>query len=436
MYIIKREEESKKVLAYLENEGMCVISGPAGSGKTFFVRQLLANAKNVTYINTENTSLDYEELIRTELSDCLYVFDGVESIEKFMELDFFERLKCINGLKIILVTRQAKIEKKIPNVILTGVSREEMTLLIADRFDGVSEEDADFIFNLFHGHIAMTLLCAEALSLSYTTDDLIRTFVDPEIAEIINDYATNFRSKEKTPTEAREVLFQIRNFGPISQLKLDSWNNEIDVDNAIKILLENQYIANNDGKFYSTMRIMKFSEKEKRKYSEKLLKVFISDSQKEQKDGHDIKKLIDILKETDIKIRFIVDYYEETNDNSSANDINEIKTMLKQALKKQDENSEKLERIEYDLRINQKQILEEIQRLEGQLPDNSDIKTKLEELSQIIQNPKKSKLAIANEILGAIGSAASISSVMGVSNWPSAISSLSQTISNYLMMIP
>lgn len=431
MTYIKRPEEDK-LYRLLSNSNLCIVSGMAGIGKT----SLIDNARK---INPSYYSFRFGpfvwDLIQDFLelnTDQLFFIDDVNIKIDFAIKKCEEFLEKYPKSKYVLVTRIKDIDTHHPILRIKPFTAELIDEYL-DLFNIKDEELRKMIAEYSNGSplLLRTIIDLLYKFKEYPPKDVVAQLSDTEIKPYLHIYAPPKQSRTKTSENAREILFQITYFGPVYLGKLKTWNRSQSIDDFINILNENGFISVSEDKAYATLKIMKFSEKEIKQYTDSLVNAFFSDSGDRTLDAGDKRALVELLKNNFSNCRFVSYFYEnqfyvENNRNQEQIKQAIIDMTIKQERMKQSIETvdKKLDIVNDKLDTSQETIIEIINGMKLQVNDDDLLQNKLDELISIVKKPDKSKLIIANEILGTLGSVASLASILGVSNLAELVTNL------------
>lgn len=437
---IDRSSEKQRIVRALEKNDIVVISGPAGIGKTTLALSLSKEMNwNAVYVNHYSEDIhSFDRYISSNNdSDEIYIYDDLDyRVNEYINFYENSRRHQRKKTKVILITRNQVSVNNIPVIRIQPLSTEEIHDYL--KIYNLSNEEIKLVIDASKGNILLVSLFASALEKGFSIKQMIGAIAEEQNRLLLYEFALNKKSKEKTPNEARELFFQIVYFGPLSKNKLKKWNAEKDVDSLLDLLVKNFYISISINNVYATLKTMKFSEKEENDYSDHLLRVFLADSDDKVKNAQDEGKLVEVLKKINPYACYVSDYYEKKDKSHGLSDKNETNALLNQIIQEQLNQKEALEQINKttqtidrttsrtEAKLDEliQSSLEEIEKLRQAAKGDEQTLLKIDELAQIIKNPKKSKKQVALDILGALGSIASIASILGVSNLPNYINLL------------
>ncbi len=445
----ERKELEQRITEALDENNIVVVSGSKGVGKTSTVLHYFSS-RQLEYVYINMSIIDKLDIRHVDENKRFFVIDEVESsIKEVLDNDLIKQIRYHEENKIIIITRKIQLSKTYPVIAVGPLSNEETNDFLK-HYDNIENDDKTLIAAAACGNIALLSVLAELINKEDLKNiRLVQILSDYHCRELLSQFAAKAKSKERTSNESRELLFQIGSFCNVDKQKLIRWNPGKNIEESIKNLSENNYISST-GTFYIPIasKIMSFSDIEKRKYCNRLVKVFDKSIENEE----DVLKLISLLREMDERVDFVSDFFEhyynsmESTEASPPEDFKAIHKMLSDTLKKLDNtynqvclNTEVANCISEQISIASKQIdcvsgqvtavsdqvcnldmqirtlsqaiNDDIKKIQENSSDDPVILNKLSELEDIIQNPQKSRFQKGLEILNAL---ASIATLIGV----------------------
>ena len=401
-------------------------------GKTTLLHMLSKGVDNSFYMCTQNGFL-IDNTINQFLeknSNTLFLFDDVdEEIDSFVEKSIISKILQNKNNHIVISTNIENIDKKKYNIVRLQPLDDEQVLSMLTDID-IPREEKEVIKSVTGGNVKLIemfkyMRTKEAIS----PLEVLSILDDEKIQWNINEYSKSKKSKVKTAEKAKEILYQVKKFGPVSLEKLTKWNDDEDINQYVSDLKTNSYIFESGLGLYAGTKSIKFCASDEKKYVNHLVEIFSNDTGNIYRTNSDVEKLIAILKKLEISVLLVSTYYEEEYKKEEKKAAEERDLALAQIVSGLLGINQSVEDLNNQILDMSLDLINEINSLKGQISDCPEDIKKLDELLELVKNPEKSKNEIANTIVGTIGSLASVVSVCGVSDVPAIINHLINMIS-------
>lgn len=430
-YVLRKEDD--KLIDLISKEKVCVISGKAGMGKTSMISYVTRKLEK--YAIVKDSVYEF-----TTLKSIIQSCDKGETLVVFLDGDnpnladlvrWSKKLTQDNDqIRIVISTRENSLPDIGCPVILLKTFNRVQTMQYLKLTTNLSDDYAEVIWEYTNGFpLLLALVAGVCYENNISLDKFLEILSETEIKEQIQGLVISKKSTAKTTGDAREVLFQVIHLGPIDVEKLTEWNKTKSIDDIIQLLKENGYVTICENCVYNTPKDMKFSDLEKKRYTYALADVFIGDKEGKIKSEEDIQKVAYLLADSDVYCEFVTEYYKKQVEVIKQSDEHEItrKLILSLFAKTQDSISiigDKVDQVAATIDSFQQKIIEDIDKIRNCQDANADITSKLDQLVEIVKNPKKRKREVASEILGVLGSVASIASLFDATGLVQRIMSL------------
>lgn len=431
---VSRKEETVRLKKMLLHNKVCIINGMAGVGKTYFAKMYSCSHKNVIYIgdyffhnyDLENRVIEssFERIINS--SSLLIIDDIVEDINLYMNSVFFTDLKQMNPKNIILITRQDVCQSEVPVLTLhpfTLVQTYELIERITD--NRYLDTEVEQIVRLSNGNPVMIQVVCSLLNNYSNIDEIWEQLSLEQNKRLISPFAQRDCNIPVLNDSEMQTYAEILMFGKIEICLLKRWDSRIneEIEKDITSLIAKKAISCDGTAVFGDYLAGDILDNYHFCYD---YYVSIANNMKDDilngisvEDKYAI-ALISALKSRYGFVDFIVLFYEQKIESQKklefTNELTRIlqgidyikesldKNIIPQVAKieKMDENIESLIWIQDKIQVI-------IAQLDVELKGNGKAVEILDELSEIVKNPKKTKWDRVNSCIGFLGSIATLS---------------------------
>ncbi len=427
---VSRKDEIDMLEKTLSHNKVCIINGVAGIGKTYFAKMYSYSRENVIYIkdsyfynhDLENRVIDYS-FAKSIKSNSLLIIDDIDvDINHYINSSFFAALQKMNPQNIILLTRQDVPQGEIPVLTLHPFTLtqtyELIKRLIGNRYLHTEMEQ---IARLSNGNPVMIEVICSLMNNYSNIDEIWEQLSLPENKRLIYPFVHKTCSIPLLNDSEIQTYVEILMFGKVEKSLLMRWdsrsNEEIEKD--ITSLMTKGIISSDERLLYGDYLAGDILDDYPLCYD---YCVSISKNMKNDilnginvDDKYAI-ALISTLKNHYEFVDFIVVFYEQKIEFQKEAGFTDLLTQILQRLGRLEGSIEKnvipqVARIDENIEKfveTQNEIQTIINQLAVGLKDNKKALEVLEELSEIVKNPKKSKWDRVNSYVGFLGSVATL----------------------------
>lgn len=431
--VVNRKEETVLLEKMLSSNKVCIVNGIAGIGKTYFAKMYSCSHENVVYIRDcdfDNRDLKkrvIEHSFDKRIKDnSLFIIDDIEEdINLYISSTFFADLQNLNPKNIVLLTRQDVFQSEVPVLTLQPFTLMQTYELIEKITDNkYLHTEMEQIARLSNSNPVMINVICSLLNRYSSIDKIWEQLFLEQNKRLIYPFVQMTYSIPKLKDSEIQTYAEILMFGKIEICLLKRWdsrsNEEIEKD--ITSLIAKGLISYDESALYGDYLAGDVLNKFPFCYD---YCVSIANNMK-----HDIlngisvddkyaNALISTLKGHYEFVDFIVVFYEQKIKSQKEQDFTNTLKQILQGMGRIEGSLEKYvipqvakietidENIEKIVKI-QDEIQTIINQLAVGLEDNENALEILEELSEIVKNPKKSKLDRVNSCIGFLGSIATL----------------------------
>lgn len=427
---VPRKDEIDMLEKMLSHNKVCIINGMAGIGKTYFAKMYSYLHENVVYISDsyfyncdlENRVIDHS-FAKSIKSNSLLIIDDIDKdINHYVSSSFFSALQKMNPQNIILLTRQDVPQGEIPVLTLHPFTLMQTYELIKKTIGNrYLHTEMEQIARLSNGNPVMVEVICSLMNSYSNIDKIWEQLSLPENKRLIYPFVQKACSTPLLNDSEIQTYVEILMFGKIEKSLLIRWdsrsNKEIEKD--ITSLMAKGIISSDEELLYGDYLAGDILDDYPLCYD---YCVSISQNMKSDilngisvDDKYAI-ALISTLKNHYEFVDFIVVFYEQKIESQKEADFTDSLTQILQRLGRLEGSIEKnvipqVARIDENIEKlveTQNEIQTIINQLAVGLEDNEKALEVLEELSDIVKNPKKSKWDRANSCVGFLGSVATL----------------------------
>ena len=451
--IVFRKVEADILGQMLSNNKVCIINGVAGIGKTYFVKMYASSRENVVYIrdsqfhdfDLENRVIDYS-FAKSITSNSLLIIDEIdEDINHYLNSSFFVALQKMSFQNIILITRQDVPKGKIPVLTLQPLTLEQtyelMKKTIGDKYPYTEQEQ---IARLSNGNPLILKVICSLMDTYSNIDEIWEQLLLPENKRLIYPFTQKFNDTFLLDDSEIQTYVEILMFGKIEKSLLMRWDSRLNekIEKDITTLMSKGIISSDNGLLYGNYLARDILDEYPLCYD--YCTVISQNMKRDILNGISVEDkyaiaLISMLKNHYKFVDFIVVFYEQKIESQKKEGFNDLLIQILQELGYLEESIEKnvipqVNRIDENfekLVETQNKIQIIINQLIVGLKDNEKALEVLEELSEIVKNPKKSKWDRVNSYVGFLSSVVTLTtfSVNGfVTNTNALITQLNELI--------
>lgn len=430
---VSRKDEMDMLEKMLLHNKVCIINGMAGIGKTYFVKMYLYSCENVVYIrdsyfynrDLENRIIDQSFAESIKSNSLLIIDDIVEDINLYIHSAFFDVLQNLNAKNIILLTRQNIFQSEIPVLTLHPFTLMQTYELI-ERTIGNKylHTEMEQIARLSNGNPVLIGVICSLLNSYSNIDEIWEQLLVEENKRLIYPFIQKVCSIPKLNDSEIQTYVEILMFGKIEKCLLKRWdarlNEEIEKD--IASLIAKGAISYDGRSLYGDYLAGDILDDYPLCYDYCIS--IINNMRDDILNGISVDDkyaivIISTLKEHYEFIDFIVVFYERKIESQKKTEFTNMLTQILQNLGRIEDSMEKnvipqvarIERIDENVE-KLIEIQNEIQTIINQLSiglkGNEEALKVLEELSEVVKNPKKSKWDRVNSCVGFLGSVATL----------------------------
>lgn len=430
---VARKEEIVLLEKMLSHNKVCIINGMAGIGKTYFAKMYSYLHENVVYISdyyfqncgSKNHVIEHSFAKNIKSNSLLIIDDIVEDINLYINSVFFDALQKLNPKNIVLLTRQNVFQSGIPILTIQPFTLMQTYELIEKTIGNkYSHAEMEQIARLSNGNPVLIRVICSLLNSYSNIDEIWEQLSLEENKRLIYPFIQKVCSIPKLNDSEIQTYVEILMFGKIEKCLLKRWdvrlNEEIEKDIASLIA---KGVISYDGKsLYGDYLAGDILDDYPLCYD---YCVSIVNNMRDdilngiRVDDKYAIAIISTLKEHYEFIDFIVVFYEQKIEFQRKADFTNTLTQILQSLGRIEGSMEKnvipqvakIEKIDENVEklvIIQNEIQSIINQLFIGLKDNEKALKVLEELSDIVKNPKKSKLDRMNSCIGFLGSVATL----------------------------
>lgn len=430
---VARIEETILLEKMLSHNKVCIINGMAGIGKTYFAKMYSYSRENVVYISDfyfynrdlENRVIDHSFAKRIKSNSLLIIDDIVEDINLYIHSVFFDALQKLKSKNIVLLTRQNVFQSEIPVLTLHPFTLMQTYELIERTIGNrYSHTEMEQIVRLSNGNpVLIGVICS--LLNSYSNIDEIWEHLSLEVNKrLIYPFIQKFCSIPKLNDSEIQTYVEILMFGKIEKCLLERWDARLneEIERDIASLIAKGAISYDGRSLYGDYLAGDILDDNPLYYD--YCVSIVNNMRDDILNGISVDDkyaiaIISTLKEHYEFIDFIVVFYERKIESQKKTDFTNMLTQILQGLGRIEGSMEKdvlpqvarIERIDENVE-KLVEIQSEIQTIINQLSiglkDNENALKVLEELSEIVKNPKKSKWDRVNSCVGFLGSVATL----------------------------
>lgn len=454
---IDRNDETVMLEKILLKNKVCIINGMAGIGKTYFVKMYSYSHENVVYTkdyyfyncNLENRIIDHSFAKSIKNNTILVIDDIDEDISSYVHSSFFANLKKIKLQNIILLTRQNIPQGEIPILTLRPFTLMQIYELIKIRTGNrYLHTEMEQIARLSNGNpVMIEVICL--LMKRYSNIDKIREQLSlPENKRLIYPFIQNILSTPVLNDSEKQTYVEIIVFGKIEKSLLMRWDSRLneEIEKDIAALMTKGLISFDEGLIYGDYlagdilddypQCLDFFESISLNMKNDILNGISVD------DKHAI-ALISMLKAHYEFVDFIVTFYEQKFESQKEVGFTESLSQILQRLGRLEVSVEKnvipqVAKIDKNIEKlveTQNQIQSIINQLTVGFVDNKKALEALEDLSQLVKNPQKSKWDRVNACVGFLGSVATLAT-FNVNGFTANANDLISQLNSLINMLP
>ena len=427
---VYRKDETIMLERMLSHSKVCIINGVAGIGKTYFVKMYASSRENVVYIrdsqfhdfDLENRVIDYS-FAKSITSNSLLIIDEIdEDINHYLNSSFFVALQKMSFQNIILITRQDVPKGKIPVLTLQPLTLEQtyelMKKTIGDKYPYTEQEQ---IARLSNGNPLILKVICSLMDTYSNIDEIWEQLLLPENKRLIYPFTQKFNDTFLLDDSEIQTYVEILMFGKIEKSLLMRWDSRLNekIEKDITTLMSKGIISSDNGLLYGDYLARDILDEYPLCYD--YCTVISQNMKRDILNGMSVEDkyaiaLISMLKNHYKFVDFIVVFYEQKIESQKKEGFNDLLIQILQELGYLEESIEKnvipqVNRIDENfekLVETQNKIQIIINQLIVGLKDNEKALEVLEELSEIVKNPKKSKWDRVNSCVGFLGSVATL----------------------------
>lgn len=427
---VSRKDEIDMLEKTLSHNKVCIINGVAGIGKTYFAKMYSYSRENVIYIkdsyfynhDLENRVIDYS-FAKSIKSNSLLIIDDIDvDINHYISSSFFASLQKMNPQNIILLTRQDVPQGEIPVLTLHPFTLtqtyELIKRLIGNRYLHTEMEQ---IARLSNGNPVMIEVICSLMNSYSNIDEIWEQLSLPENKRLIYPFVHKTCSIPLLNDSEIQTYVEILMFGKVEKSLLMRWDSRLneEIEKDITSLMTKGIISSDEGLLYGDYLAGDILDDYPLCYD---YCVSISKNMKNDilnginvDDKYAI-ALISTLKNHYEFVDFIVVFYEQKIEFQKETGFTDSLTQILQRLGHLEGSIEKnvipqVARIDENIEKfveTQNEIQTIINQLAVGLKENKKALEVLEELSEIVKNPKKSKWDRVNSCVGFLGSVATL----------------------------
>lgn len=427
---VYRKDETIMLERMLSHSKVCIINGMAGIGKTYFAKMYSYSHENVVYISDsyfynrdlENRVIDHS-FVKSIKSNSLLIIDDIdEDINHYVSSSFFVALQKMNPQNIILLTRQDVPQGEIPVLTLHPLTLTQSYELIKKTTNNrYLHTEMEQIARLSNGNPVMIQVICSLMSSYSNIDEIWEQLSLPENKRLIYPFVQKACSIPKLNDSEIQTYVEILMFGKIEKSLLVRWDSRSkeEIEKDITSLMAKGIISSDEGLLYGDYLAGDILDDYPLCYD---YCVSISQNMKNDilngisVDDKYAVALISTLKNHYEFVDFIVVFYEQKIEFQKEAGFTDSLTQILQSLGRLEGSIEKNvipqvaridKNIEKLIKI-QNEIQTIINQLAVGLKDNEKALEVLEELSEIVKDPKKSKWDRVNSCVGFLGSVATL----------------------------
>ena len=455
--IVFRKVEADILGQMLSNNKVCIINGVAGIGKTYFVKMYASSRENVVYIrdsqfhdfDLENRVIDYS-FAKSITSNSLLIIDEIdEDINHYLNSSFFVALQKMSFQNIILITRQDVPKGKIPVLTLQPLTLEQtyelMKKTIGDKYPYTEQEQ---IARLSNGNPLILKVICSLMDTYSNIDEIWEQLLLPENKRLIYPFTQKFNDTFLLDDSEIQTYVEILMFGKIEKSLLMRWDSRLNekIEKDITTLMSKGIISSDNGLLYGNYLARDILDEYPLCYD--YCTVISQNMKRDILNGMSVEDkyaiaLISMLKNHYKFVDFIVVFYEQKIESQEKEGFNDLLIQILQELGYLEESIEKnvipqVNRIDENfekLVETQNKIQIIINQLIVGLKDNEKALEVLEELSEIVKNPKKSKWDRVNSYVGFLSSVVTLTT-LSVNGFVTNTNALITQLNELINMLP
>lgn len=457
---VGRIEETVLLEKMLLHNKVCIINGMAGIGKTYFAKMYSYSHENVVYISDyyfhncdlENRVIGHSFVKIINSKSILIIDEIVEDINLYINSAFFADLQKLNPKNIILITRQDVIQSDVPILTLHPFTLQQTHELIEritnNRYLGNEMEQ---IARLSNGNPVMVQVICSLLNSHSNIDEIWEQLLLEQNKRLIYPFAQKNCSIPRLNDSEIQTYTEILLFGKIEVCLLKRWDSRLneEIEKDIASLIEKEVISYDGISLYGDYSAGDILDDYPLCYD---YCITIANKMKDDilngvrvEDKYAI-ALINALKGHYEFIDFIVVFYEQKIESQKKQDFTNTLSQILQNIGRIEETLDKnvipqvakIEiingNIEKLIKI-QNEIQTIINQLAVGLKDNEKALEVLEELSEVVKNPNKSKWDRVNSCIGFLGSVATLTT-FSVDGFTTNVNVLMTQLNVLLNMLP
>lgn len=418
------------LLAHILSENkICILCGSAGIGKTHLVMTYIRNCSNSIYFKCPALgNIDYEMPMDDCNQNSVIAIDDIENIADFLESSYFEKLKNIEVQNIILITRPKVMGIDYNVIKIAGFTKNQSydyIKKIARR--SYSEYEIEQIVRISNGSPTMLQIMCTLPEEYSNFEEIWELLALRENKELLFEFLHEENDDVFASLDDSEyqTLLEIILFGKIDASLLIRWDPRPDeyVLQSIESLVCKDTISRGPGDvLYGDYVVEDLFEEYPLCYD---YYVDIMDSIKHDLlsgiviDEKYILSIIAALKNHFEFVDFIVVYYENKMQVVKKEEFNQTLTQIIQQVtnihnildKDVVPQVSRLSHIEESVDIlvkTQRESINLINRLADGFVNDQEALNQLDELMELVKNPKKSKWERVNSCIGFLGSVATL----------------------------
>lgn len=454
---VSRKAEMDMLEKMLSDNKVCIINGMAGIGKTYFAKMYSYSHENVVYISDyyfhncdlRNRVIEHSFAENIKSNSLLIIDDIVEDINLYISSAFFTALQKLNPKNIVLLTRQDVFQSEVPVLTLRPFTLKETHELVEKTIGNrYLHTELDQIARLSNGNPVLIRVICLLLNSYSNIDEIWEQLLLEENKRLIYPFAQKTYSIPILNDSEIQTYAEILMFGKIEKCLLKRWDSRLneEIEKDIASLIAKGAISYDGKSLYGDYLAGDILDDYPLCYD---YCVSMANNMKNDilnginVDDKYATALISTLKNHYEFVDFIIVFYEQKIESQKEADFTNSLAQILQSLGRLEGSIEKkvipqVARIDDNIEKlveTQNEIQTIINQLSVGLKDNEKALEVLEELSEIVKNPKKSKCDRVNSCIGFLGSVATLVT-FSVNGFTTNVNALITQLSALINMLP